>query len=143
MLNHGLYECRSGRHDKGIAQLERYAEAADNIAGWYFLALHLPRGRSLRGMRITDISKVRSAVDRARALGHNPLVELLNALYVVCGENMAFQRLERVLAQFEREPGHEAPSEYLRFLDATHLTWSDHPRLDGQVRKVFRRLAQP
>ena len=68
VLNAGIVACHLGQHQVGLTALRRYAQAADNWVGWYFLALLTPCFRSIAALDAPTISAGAEAI--ARPLRH-------------------------------------------------------------------------
>ncbi len=64
-LNTGLCLCAAGEPKSGIGYLRAYANAAQNFAGWYFLALYALNGRSAANAPPDAIREAAQAVTRA------------------------------------------------------------------------------
>lgn len=99
-LNVGLAACMVGEWSKGVELLRRYATAANNFPGWYFLALHLLRRRLVLNLSVSEVNEARDAVRRALAMQPHPLAFLLCAIIEGGGLNLGPRQVEQRLRSF-------------------------------------------
>jgi hypothetical protein len=142
VLNHALLECSAGQYESGLRDLDRYACAADNFAGWYFLSLLLPRTVGIRNVTVAVARAGFDAAQRAAERGCNPLSTLLLGLYEVCAENLSVRRLDRAIQDFHavRAQVDEYPSEYLRFYMAMRSNLSEFGSHAIILKNMFREV---
>jgi hypothetical protein len=115
-LNAGVMHCAAGDWEAGLALLRAYARAANNFAGWYFLALHLPRRAPIRGVPLRVVEEASDAIGRATRLGDHPLALLTAAILETGGRNMGAANLRSRMSDFAASlPANaDPPAEYLR-----------------------------
>lgn len=116
-LNAGITGCLAGHWDAGLECLRSYAHAADTLAGWYYLAIHLPRRHPLHRIPPPLDREILSAAERATAFGSNPLLHLLRIVVDVELSNLRLTSQSRPLQLLKQAEAAqpERSSEYLRF----------------------------
>ena len=117
-LNAGLMHCAAGQWETGLALLRSYARAANNLAGWYFLALHLLRCEPARNAPLARVREALEAIGAALQFGANPLAILTAAILETGGANLGARNLERRMEAFAAalSPQLDPPGEYVRAL---------------------------
>jgi hypothetical protein len=99
-MNAGLTGCLAGDWSGGVARLRAYAQEANTFAGWYFLALHLPMGRSIRTAAPAVVGEARAAIELALAFRPHALTLLTAAVLEAGGANYGTAHLDMRLAEF-------------------------------------------
>lgn len=132
-LNAGLMYCAAGQWDKGIALLRGYAHAANNLAGWFFLAQHLLRREPARNAPLACVKEALEAVTTALQFGPNALCLLTAAILETGGANCGEANLKRRMTAFgeAQRTSTDPPGEYLRTLWCLKPSFSvlgDHDR---------------
>lgn len=141
-LNAGLAACLAGDWERGVQLLEAYARAANTLAGWYFLAMHLPRQRPLHRLDIDLCGRIEEAASRAAALGVNSLVLLLQVFIDGGCSNRRARRWTDFQAFLDAERGQpEFRSEYLRLYSCLRASVDGLDELKGRVLAMLREKA--
>jgi hypothetical protein len=120
--------------------LRQHARASNSFAAWYFLALHLPEGRSVLRLPVGTAKEALDAARQAMAFGDSALCTLLATMLEVGADNFGLHHLEMGLRRFGEllSTDAEAGPEYLRAYWCLEASWSVLHNHQRAVRDVIR-----
>jgi hypothetical protein len=142
-LNAGLMRCAALDWDRGLDLLRRHAAAANHLAGWHFLALHLCRGQPVHRAAVGVVREALTAARAARALGRNPLNLMTLAVLEAGGENAGPAHVGGRLKEFVEAARAvaEPASEYLRFYWAMQASLPALAGYEASARAIVKEFA--